>query len=437
MSTNDDPERRYQLSRDRLEEAEISEADKEAAFEFLDAINPDITTTTFTNDKGEHETKSYSTLAAYAQSLKRVGELANTPLVEMPNTTAVNAFFDEIGSGTHPDVKDDGYTESTLSQWQSAVTKFFEYHDDLGIDHEEVVVTRQPKTSVDERDMFTQEEVDALRDAVNNTRDRCILELLLNTGQRIRAIQTLRVKDVDTDEGVYYLNTDEAGLKGAEKNGTKRPLLGAKRPVYEWLKNHPTGEPDDYLITCLPTVPRGTPGEKLSQSTIRSQLKKAADEAGVDKPPNPHNFRHYFVTVCKRDYGMDESTIKHLIGHGPNSRIMETTYQHLTDDDHIEAAEVAAGLREPEDESPLTPQVCPTCSEQLDPNAKACPACGTVFAPNAKEAEEQIQDDMKQSYAETEPDSDQQDELDAVDEALTNLPADMKKRLLEELTDDE
>jgi len=87
----------------------------------------------------------------------------------------------------------------------------------------------------------------------------------------------------------------------------------------------------------------------LSQSNIRRRLKNIAEEADIDKPPNPHNFRHYFVTVCKRDYDMDEATIKHLIGHGPESTIMESTYQHLSDDDHIEAAEVAAGLRDEEE----------------------------------------------------------------------------------------
>jgi len=81
--------------------------------------------------------------------------------------------------------------------------------------------------------MYTEDEVQALREAVDNARDRCMLELFLNTGQRIRAIQTLRVKDVDPEDGTtgsYYLNTDAEGLKGAAQNGSKRPLLGANGP---------------------------------------------------------------------------------------------------------------------------------------------------------------------------------------------------------------
>lgn len=69
---------------------------------------------------------------------------------------------------------------------------------------------------------------------------------------------------------------------------------------------------------------------------------------------------------------------------------METTYSHLTDEDHIKDAEIAAGVREEDSDSPFTPPVCSTCGDNLVPDAKACSGCGTVFAPNAKAAEEQL-----------------------------------------------
>jgi len=431
MTVTDDPDHRYQGALERLAKADIAEEDETHIREFLDSIDPEINTVSFTNGNGKRETKSYGTLAAYTQALKRVCELSERRLTDFEDTGEINRLFEDFRRGTHPKVKDDGYGKSTLGQWESAVTKFFEYHSHFGVEPEEIVIDANPRTEVDDRDMYTRDEIEALRDAVTNPRDRCMLELFLNTGQRIRAIQTLRLKDVDTDEGIYYLNTDADGLKGAEKNGRKRPLLGAKRAVYDWLQHHQSG-PEDYLITPLPSANGGTHGDKLSQSTMRAALRKIADRAGVDKPPNPHNFRHYFVTTCKRDYGMDDATIKHLIGHGQGSRIMETTYQHLNDEDHIEAAEVAAGIREEEDESPLTPQVCPTCAEQLDPGAKACPGCGTVFAPNAKTVEDEIQDDMKQSYKQTDPeDTDTQEKLDTLDDLLDD--PEVKTALLEKL----
>lgn len=427
MTVTDDPEHRVKGALDRLERADIDDRDRDKIKEFLDAIHPDKNTVNYTDENGQRETKSYGTVASYCQSLKRIGELSNKPIVEFETVAEVNQLFDEFQTGEHPNVKDSGYGESTMGQWQSAITKFYHYHSEFGIDPAKIVINAPPDSKVDDRDMYSRDEIEAMREAVMNTRDRCILELLLNTGQRIRAIQTLRIKDVDTEKGIYYLNTEDRGLKGADKNGTKRPLLGAKRAVYDWLKNHPTGEPEDYLITSLSSAGRGNPGEKLSQSNIRRRLKIIAENAGVDKPPNPHNFRHYFVTVCKRDYDMDDSTIKHLIGHGQGSNIMETTYQHLNDDDHIQAAEAAAGIREEKDESPLTPNACPTCSEQLEPHYKSCPACGTVFSPDVEAAKDEIKEDISQDESDAE---DQEEALDQLRQLIEEKP-----ELLNELAD--
>ena len=465
MAQTDDPEYRYENSRNRLTYASgvtehcpgaqctrplvsgrcpvhgsfegdpdvnrdptVSAADHDAILEVLDALDPEISATSFTGSNGKRETKTYGTLAAYCQALKRVCELADGPLTDVDDVRDVNELFDRLA---------DGYGSSTLSQWQSAVTKFYEYHADLGVDPADIVVTVPKSKTVDERDMYTAEEVDALRDAVTNSRDRCLLELFLNTGQRIRAIQTLRVKDVDPQEGVYWLNTADGGLKGADENGAKRPLLGAKRAVYDWLKDHPTGDPDDYLITVLPTANRGVAGTKLSQSNIRRRLQIIADEAEVSKPPNPHNFRHHFVTVCKRDYKLDDATIKFLIGHPPESNIMESTYSHMSAEDHIKEAEIAADLREPEPEdSPLTPRVCPTCTEPLSPSAKACAGCGTVFTPDAKAAEDAIQAGVTQANREVDPgDVESIELLDALEETLGDLPAEHLEALLDRAVD--
>lgn len=438
MTKQDNPRYRYQRNRKTMEECDdVAEADKVAIGEFLDAIDPEQLTHTFTNDDGENETKSTNTLRTYVYGLKRVAEVSDTPLVEL-TTDDVNELMGGLRDGSidHPNVKDSGYSKSYLKPWQAALRGFYRYHDNQEVEPNGIVIFTQDATSVDERDMYTREDVEALRNAVENARDKCMLELFLNTGQRIRAIQTLRIKDVDPGDGVtgaYYLNTEAEGLKGADQNGTKRPLLGAKRPVHDWLEFHPkSDDPEAYLITPQQDHPWATPGEQLTQSTIRKTLKKIADKADVDKPPNPHNFRHYFVTMCKRHYNMDDATIKHLIGHGEGSTVMETTYQHLTDEDHIKDAEIDFGVREEEDASPFTPPVCPTCGDNLSPNAKACEGCGTVFTPDAAQAQEEIDDQIKNSYREADPeDTEQMDKIDQLDDLLDD--PEVKSFLLEKM----
>ena len=114
---------------------------------------------------------------------------------------------------------------------------------------------------------------------------------------------------------------------------------------------------------------------------------------------------------------------------------METTYQHLSDEDYIKDAEIAADLREEQVESPLTPAVCPTCGDNLAPDARACSGCGTVFTPDAKAAEDQIDKQVKGSYKDTDPeDSDTQEKIDQLDGLLDD--PDVKAALLEKLNDE-
>ena len=107
---------------------------------------------------------------------------------------------------------------------------------------------------------------------------------------------------------------------------------------------------------------------------------------------------------------------------------METTYSHLTADDHISKAEVGAGIKEKEESSTLTPEICPTCYENLPPEAKACPNCGEIFAPDAKAAKDKIEDDIYDSKGEAE--GEEENALDQMKELLKDNP-----ELINELTD--
>lgn len=348
------------------------------------------------------ETKAAGTIDNYLNRLRALAEGYNGEFHQITER-GLKMLLSDFASGTNRKAKDGGYATGTMGQFQSAAKAFVRHHG-LPIDADDIPVSTAPKGSqaVDERDMFDNSDIEAMRDVIDNPRDEALFELLLNTGQRVRAIQTLRVKDVDVKEGVYWLNTEAEGLKGADKVGRKRPLLGAVGPVKSWLDFHPTGKPDDYLITATVNNNKATPGEMLAQQTIRQRLRKIGEKAGIDKPVNPHNFRHSFVTMCKRDYNMDSSTIKFLIGHAADSTVMETTYQHLTDEDYIADAEVATGRREPDDTPAVGRRECPNpdCLNELDPSDKACPSCGTVVSPDAKQAQEQIESQIREQKEE-------------------------------------
>ncbi len=423
---------RYETARERINtDEDVSETERRLILEFLDANDPERNTYQMPDAK----TKSDGTLARYARALCRVARDLEPDLTDA-TAYDLNSLMDDFLSGAAPSVKDEGLASTSARNLQGPLRRFYLYHDDLGVDRDAIHFAEQKESPVDERDMFTKEEAQALRDEAKRRgpRDACLVDLLLYTGQRRSAILNLRLKDVDAEAGIFYLNDDDGDLKGA--NG-KRPLLGAAKAVRDWKRQHPTGDPDDYLITHKHDQAGRDdvrPGDKLNPSTVYRQLQRIGDAAGVDKPVNAHNFRHYFVTVCKRDYGMDNDTIKHLIGHEPDSKVMERTYAHLTDEDHIEAAEVAHGLRDADEDSPLTPPVCDRCGEPLEGDWKSCPACGFVYAPDAKAAEDKIDADEKDDYAETTPNGDTQDKLDTLDDLLDD--PEVEAALLEKMADE-
>lgn len=401
----DDPRDRYEKELERLElviggppedtdgpgrlRGHISQEDADAIRGLLDALDPEVPGEVFRANGNGRETKESKTLANYASRLRLAATEANGDLLKQ-DTDSINDLMAAMVNGDAEVAPSNGYSKGTAGQYQSALKAFYRYHDGHDVEPEEIPVFAPEKTTVDERDMFTVDEVQAMRDAVESPRERCLFELLAYTGQRIRVIQTLRVKDIDLDAGVLYINDDAEGLKGASG---KRPLLGAKKYVRDWLEYHPTKEPEDYLITPAATG-GGTPGDMLTQDTIRYHLEKIADKAEVDKRVHPHIFRHYFTTIAKRDYDLDDAYIKHLRGDAPGSNVMETTYRHLSDGDAIEHASAKFRGEEPEQESPLSPETCPTCGEILEPDAKACGSCGAVFTPDAQQAQQQVQQDI-------------------------------------------
>jgi integrase len=371
-----------------VERGEIAEDDFEAIEPFIEAYDP--------NNLMETPPAGETALAVGTCNIymSRLTEAARHFSLVDATTGDVNAYLQEKQEG--------GAAEETINGYSTAFRTFYGRLDG-DVDPGDIArVKRSNGSSFDPDDVLTREEIQAMLDAADNARDRAIFALLIYTGMRNNALRTLRVGDVDLHEGTWTFNEDMDGLKDAHTNGQTRPLLGAKGPVRDWLKFHPApDDPDAYLITAKPKYRKGSdsPYQPVNGSTIRRALDRLAENTDdpelQEKPTHPHMMRHNFVTICKRDYELPDETVKFLIGHTEGSMVMQTTYSHLSDDDHIERAEVAAGIRKPsEEEGTFTPTACEICGQPLPPNAKACGSCGHVFAPDAKAAKEKVQQDM-------------------------------------------
>jgi len=343
----------------------------------------------------------------------------------------LNQVAERFLNGEDP-IKDNELAKGSIRAYQNTARIFYRYHD-LGVDPIEIQVFERESSGIQPRDMLDGDEIQAIREVTDHPRDAAIVDMLLYTGLRNRALRTLKIKHIDSEDGKFYFNTDEHGLKDIHKPNAPRPLLGAVASVREWLKYHPFGDNEEsYFIVGKPKWGHATPDQTVSDKTIQRVMDSVKEDAEIQKPLHPHSLRHNAVCIWKRDYDMDNSTIKFLIGHSPDSDVMETTYSHLSAQDYKQKAELAAGLREEPDESPYTPKFCTACNEPLPENAKVCHRCETPYTPDAQSVQTQIEDALYEAKG----DVTMEDE-ELVDKLRQNIQndAELKALLVQYLSD--
>jgi integrase len=405
----------------RIEESdEIQEEEQTHILQLIRAYNEEDLTVS--KPSGESY-RTVATLSAWLERLTTSAKRIDSPIHQ--------AEAKEINQAMMDMHTQDELSKTTVRNYQYAVRRFIRFHELEHIEPEDVSAYEPDGKGIDPADILTREEIEELKQVVDSSRDNAILHLLLYTGMRNTALRTLRWKDIELDEGSsgrYRINPDAEGTKGA--GSEYRPLLGATGALRDWKQYHPDPSPDNYVISQKPGY-RGKidPTEPVTSETIRYTTHKIMDDAGIDKPAKPHFFRHNFVSICRRDYDMDDDTIKWLIHHSDSSDVMRTTYKHLSSEDWIQKAEVSAGYAEEEEESSLTPMACDVCGHSLGPTDVACSNCGNVFSPDAHSTKEEIEEDMYQAKGELE--EDEEDALDKMKELIEENP-EMLSKLMED-----
>lgn len=338
--------------------------------------------------------------------IRKLAERAERPLVDFDSADEVTNLLAALKDGSHASVKSEGLASGTLRQYRQAARLFF--RDQLGYEWGDDIDIGQPEpTPITEEQVLTSDEVSALLDACDDDRDAAFLSFAVVTGQRISALLSIRVGDVNLGErtATITLNDDATGLKGASG---PRPVLWARPYVASWLRNHPRNDEPDAPLFCAtqsgrrPTEDREwiswDVGDHLSPSQMRNRLRDVADDAGIDSSKvKPHNLRHTAVTRM-RDNGTPDDRIRFMIGVEADSSILERY-------DQAENERMLARIRDEhgidtEGEAVGQPSVdvCPQCATPVRDNARFCASCGMPFTEAAaevsKEAKANVADDM-------------------------------------------
>ncbi|AUV82888.1 integrase [Salinigranum rubrum] len=369
-------ERQWEL----LEEADINDTDRKTIARFVRVQR-----------KG-NEALEKNTLIADLSRLRCASTWSESPLVEM-NYADVQDLMDFLltskrqgGRGLSPD-------GTAFNGYKDIFRVFFRWLTEQPNQSdfpfwEEIETKSQSINRIDEEQLLSEEDINLLKEGTRNPRDATIIEFLADSGARITLATQLRVKDIhdlDTKRPYFTPNPNGEGHKGAPDK--QYPILRSRADIRAWINQyHPDPRPIAPLWPVLRGYDVGNPQDcAVSSDSLRGALSRAAGRVDIEKPVNPHNFRHMAITRLSQE-GYSPQEIRHIAGWA-DDRMLEK-YDNTNDRRRNEQIGLKAGfLDETEAETgPSVPQSCGNCRETLAPEARFCPRCGTSTTEKAIEA---------------------------------------------------
>lgn len=264
--------------------------------------------------------RSLKTVENYDRYLTRF--LNNTKSKKPGNIT------DEIVRKYRLELNRSGLSKKTQNYYLIALRMFLKYlarKKVKSLPAERIELAKQEKHDIG---LISSEELLRLLDApdgrtLKGARDKAILEMLFSTG--------LRVSELCALSRYHDWKKDEITVRG--KGGRVRLVFlspRAKEAVKRYLDKR--GDLDEALFVG---VDRGAQSAKRSSESLRLDrrsivriVKRAAQEAGIDRRVTPHTLRHMFATDLLEN-GADLRSVQELLGHANVSTTQ--IYTHVTD----------------------------------------------------------------------------------------------------------
>lgn len=265
------------------------------------------------------------------------------------------------------------------------------------------------KGAADRDEMLTSEDIETLKDAATNPRDRALINLLADVGGRIMMVLSLRRGDVhlDDDEPYFEPNTDVVdGHK--DLASTEIPILYSRAELRTYVRHHhpDKANPKAPLWPSRRSYDYENPQAcALGDDRARDILKECADRAGIDKPVNPHNFGRTGATRMSNSDRLTDKEIRQVLGWADN-RPMEF-YDTTRESERNSAIHQALGFSDgtEDDGSELDMEIrgCGECREQNPGTARYCQRCGNPVTEDARKLTDDAEDTVVGSAIE-EPD---------------------------------
>jgi len=246
---------------------------------------------------------------------------------------------------------------------------------------------------INPEDLISDKDIEEMIKTADNPRDKAFIITLAESGCRVGEILTLLVKSLIFDErGAYFL------VDG--KTGTRRVrVINATPYLHDWLNMHPEKDNPSAPLWISSGTMKGVSkkfesGElkqgkeynnkwnhNFSYPAARKMLAVVARKAGIEKPINPHNFRHSRATALGAA-GLNQSIMNEIMGWRQGST-MAGVYIHLSGkhtDEALLPALYGVKIEKEEKKHPeMFPIKCINCGELNSANSKRCKKCNHLI----------------------------------------------------------
>lgn len=345
------PSRRYDNANNVLERSSISQLNKEIIKSFSDKCIAD-------GIKKIRIAKYILILNKIAQSIKK--DFNETNKKDWEN------YLLELESN-------DKYTDWTKYDYKVTIKKFYKVIKGNNEEYPEEVkwikATRAIQNKTIPEVLINPDEIKSMANSTTNLRDKAIVLTLYESGARASELLGIKIKHVTFDKyGALIL------LRG--KTGPRKIRLIASVPALaNWIEVHPSNDDNNSWLWI--GMSNTNQNNRLSYPALNKILSQLGKKIKLQKPVNPHNFRHSRATELAKT--LTEAQLCMVMGWKQGSSQVGV-YVHLSQRDTDKAILKLHGLLETEEEEPgLMAIKCPRCKQNNTPGARFCRTCGMAL----------------------------------------------------------
>ncbi|MDC4182738.1 site-specific tyrosine recombinase/integron integrase [Mycoplasma bradburyae] len=253
-------------------------------------------------------------------SAKRIEGCSNKTLLYYHNTisTLLNDINKRIVEITTDDIReylikysqDKELSRITIDNIRRIFATFFSWLEDEDyILKSPVRRIKKVKSISSVKEIYSDEELELMRDSCNNPRDLAIIDMLISTGMRIGEMVSLNISDINFHEREFIVLG----------KGNKQRVVYFDARTKLHLLNYLKSRNDKNLALF---VGKKLPYNRITIGAVETMLRKIGRSLNIGRV-HPHKFRRTMATVAI-DKGMPIEQVQSLLGH----KRIDTTLQY-------------------------------------------------------------------------------------------------------------